>query len=180
MIDSPPDEQRLDFLEVTKAPDRDADITSLAFSSQVLLQILREIKKAHPSQRCIVDAQFSSATKVLDSSADFVDIRFLAQGKPVLAQYVVISNNTNSPISVGINEPVIVNAANTFATGIMIAATEPTLQLPVEIEKIQIRVIAAGPGLAIPVNNSTQGVPVAGQINVYGWTIPHSDKDATE
>lgn len=176
------DKQGPDFLEAAQGPNTSSDITSLAFSSRTLLEILREIRKSHPSQRCVLDPQFSNAAKVLDSGVDYVDIRFLAMGKPVLAQYLTICNNTDGIIAIGLNEPVIPNAAGTFSNGIRIPAGG-IFQIPVEIEKIQIRLVTnvAGP-LGITINNGSggTGIPAAGAITVYGWTIPQSDKDATE
>lgn len=177
------DKQGPDFLEAIQRPNTDSDITSLAFSSRVLLEILREIRKAHPSQRCVIDAQFSRADKTLTDAADTVDIRFLAMGKPVLSQHLNISNNTGELIAVGLNEPVVLNAAGSAANGIRIPAGQ-RFEIPVEIEKIQIRLVKApaDPGTPIVINNGSFGadIPVDGCIVVYGWTIPQSDKDTTE
>lgn len=175
------DKQGPDFLEAIQRPNTDSDITSLAFSSRVLLEILREIRKSHPSQRCVLDLQFSRADKTLTDAIDFVDIRFLAMGKPVLSQYLAISNNTANIIAVGLNEPVVINAAGTFSNGIRIPAGG-TFQIPVEIEKIQIRLVEAGAAVSTVINNGSGGaaIPVDGAIAVYGWTIPQSDKDTTE
>jgi hypothetical protein len=179
-IESPPQEKSADFLDAIQQSDRGNDTIALAFSNKVLLAILREIRKTHPSQRCVVIVDYTNAGKVLDSAVDTATIKFLSQGKPVLSQYLVVCNNTDVAINVALNEPVSINPATTFATGIRIPGGG-TLQIPVEIENIQIRLTtnAAGP-LGIIINNAPTGVPTAGEIQVYGWTIPNSDKDDTE
>lgn len=176
------DRQTPDFLVADKYADTSQEFRDLSLSNQILLGIWREIRKAHPSQRCVISSQFSNAAQVLNNGTDIVDIRFLAMGKPVQAQYLIISNNTDIVINVGLNDPVLLNAAGTFATGIRMPAGT-TQQFPIEIEKIQIRLdtVVAGP-LAIPINNGRAGldIPVAGTISVYAWTIPFSDRDDTE
>lgn len=175
------DRQGPDFLEARQAPNTDNDITSLAFSSRVLLEILREIRKSHASQRCVLDLQFSNPLKILDSAADIVDIRFLAQGKRVLSQYLTVTNNTDVAINVGLNESVVENAALTFASGIRVAGGA-TVQIPIEIENIQIRLTSNTVARGIVINNGNAGVgiPANGTVQVYSWTIPLSDKDDTE
>ena len=155
------------------------DIATTESTNRLLLALIREVQKAHPSQRCVVALDYTNALKILDSGADSVFCRFLSSGKPVLAQYLTICNNTAEIVNVGLNEPVSLNAAGTFGSGIKIAAGG-TFQIPVEIEKISIRLIENTTGKGITVNNSPTGVPANGVISVYGWTVPNSDKDDSE
>lgn len=175
------DRQTPDFLVADKFADTTQEYRDLSLSNQILLGIWREIRKTHPSQRCVIDLQFSNPLKILDSKADSVSIRFLAQGKPVQAQYLLVSNNTASTMAIGLNEVVMTNAAATFSTGVRIAAGT-VFQIPVEIEKAHLTVDAAGPGLGIVVNNGQSGadIPVNGTVQIYAWTIPFSDKEDTE
>lgn len=174
MINAP---DKPDLLEAIQG-NADADLAPFSTTNRLLLELIRETRKAHPSQRCVVDIQFSDARKILDDSTAVANLRFLAQGKPVLSQYLVVSNNTAVVLALGLNDPVSINAANTFAQGIRIPAGG-TVQIPVEIETIQLRLVTAAAAQGITINNSGD-VPVNGQIQVYAWTIPNSDKDDTE
>lgn len=155
------------------------DISTMQTTNLLLQQLIREIRKAHPSQRCVLKIEYSNPLKILDSGADTVKITFLSSGKPVLGQYITVSNNTGEIVNVGLNEPVAENSAGTFATGVKIAAGG-TFQIPVEIEAIHMRLIGTTTGKGIAVGNTPAGTPANGTIQVYAWTIPNSDKDETE
>lgn len=179
-LESPP--SPTDFLVAEESAERSPDIASLSFTNRALLGILRTLKKTHPSQRCVIDLQFSNPQRILDAQGDRVTVRFLAQGKPVLAEYLVVSNNTGSIINIGLNEPVVNNAAGTFANGVRLAAGG-TFQIPVELEFISIGIDVAGGagplGIVCQNGNAGAGIPVNGTIQIYGWTIPSSDEDDT-
>lgn len=177
------DRQSPDFLIADKYADTSQEFRDLSLSNQILLGIWREIRKAHPSQRCVVDLQFSNPLKVLNNGDDTVECRFLAMGKKVQSQYLIVNNNTDTDINVGLNEPVMRN--NVFGSGIRVngvaAGASHVLHVPVELEYISIRLMTAGAGpLSIPINNSTPVANPGGQIQVYAWTIPFSDRDDTE
>lgn len=179
-LETPP--SSTDFLEAENQGERSPDIASLSFTNRALLAINRTLRKAHPSQRCVIDLQFSNPLKVLDTQDDQVTVRFLAQGKPVLSEYLVICNNTDHIIAIGLNEPVAHNAAGTFSSGVRLAGGA-TLQIPVELEKLHIMVNSAAGAGALGIvcqnGNAGAGVPVNGTIQIYAWTIPSSDEDDT-
>ncbi len=172
-----------DFLESTDyglQPGKSTDISTMETTNLLLQQLIRETRKAHPSQRCVLQIDYSNPAKILDSGADFVTIRFLSSGKPVKAQYVILCNNSDDVINAGINEPVILNAAGTYASGLRL----PTANIPVnifaEVESIQLRTTLNTGGQGIVINNSPTGLGVHGCVQVYAWTVPNSDKDQTE
>ena len=166
-------EDRTDFL-TGPAAER-AQENSMGFRTlTALTDILREIRRNNVTQRCVVDV--ASGTAILNSAADTAIVRFLSSGKPVLAQYLVVSNNTAQKVNVGLNEPVSVNPALTYGTGIELAAGE-TIHIPVSIESIQIRLITVGAALGISVNNDPAGIGANGVVQVYAWTHTNSDKD---
>lgn len=177
------DRQSPDFLIADKLADTTDEYRQLTLNNQILLGIWREIRKTHPSQRCVIDLQFSNPLKILDVIGDTVKVRFLSQGKPVLSQYMIIANNTASVFNIGLNEPVSTNAAGTFSNGIRLLAGTNT-HIPVEIENIYISPDVAGGAAALGVvlqnGNAGTGIPVNGTIQVYAWTIPFSDKEDTE
>lgn len=155
------------------------EIPTTETTNLLLQQLIREIRKTHPSQRCVIDSQYTNALKHLDVSSDLVTCRFLASGKPVKAQHLLISNSTSLSIAVGINEPAIMDS--TSATGgPLTIASFGSLQIPAEIEFISLRIYSTTPGNDIVINNRPSGIAAAGVIGVYAWTIPNSDKDQTE
>lgn len=172
-------DQRSDFL-TGSAPSIEGDENySVIKTNKLLTQILSEIRRQDLTQRCVVDTQYTNAADLLTNASDIVDIRFLSSGKPVLAQYLTITNNCAFRIYVGLNEPVILDSAGNLGTGIEMDAGE-IFQLPVSIEKIQIR-LACGVavGNAVSINNKPTGVPANGVVQVYAWTHTSSDKDET-
>ena len=156
-----------------------SDVSTTETTNLLLQALIRETKKTHPSQRCVLQLQYTNPLKILDNGADSCEVKFLASGKPVLGQYLTISNNTGEIVNIGLNEPVSENSAGTFANGIKIAAGG-TFQIPVEIEKIFVKLVTAGTGKGIAVGNTPAGTPVNGLVTIYAWTIPNSDKDETE
>lgn len=169
-----------DLLTAPDVPQNNVpDLAKIEGTNALLALLVRETRKSHPSQRCVCVFDYSNPQKILDSGADTCEVKFLSSGKPVRSQYLTISNNTGEILNVGLNEPVSLNGAGTFATGVKIPAGG-TFQIPVEIEKVQLRLVANASGKGIVVNNTPAGIPTNGVVQVYAWTIPNSDKDETE
>lgn len=172
-----------DFLESTDyglQQGKSTDISTMETTNLLLQQLIRETRKAHPSQRCVLDIDYSNPLKILDGNGDFCIVKFLSSGKPVKAQYILLSNNSNDVINVGVNEPVGLNAAGTYASGLRCPTAGVPIPIMAEVEYLYIRTTSVATGQGIVVNNSPTGIGVNGQFQVYAWTIPNSDKDQTE
>lgn len=156
-----------------------SEASALSLSNKLLSKLLNEVRMQKVTQRCVLQTQYSNPFRILDSAADTVDIRFMSSGMPILAQYLTISNNSATPVAVGLNEPVQENAALTFNSGILLAAGE-IFHLPVSIEWLQLRLVTVNVGLGIILNNAPTGIPPNGAIQVYGWTHVNSDEDKNE
>lgn len=169
-----------DLLEATSYGSGGPPNPASTESTNLLIrELIREIRKMHPSQRCVVKTEYNNGATALNGIEETARCTFLSSGKPVKAQYLVVSNNTAEIVNLGLNEPVAINAAETFSTGVKIAAGA-TFQLPVEIEAIYLRLTSQNSGRAITINGGPTGVGVNGTIQVYAYTIPNSDKDETE
>ena len=156
------------------------DVSTMETTNLLLQQLIREIRKTHPSQRCVLALDWSNPAKVLDNKNDTVRIRFLASGKPVKSQHLVISNGTSVALSVGLNGPAVQYSGGTSG-GPLHVEPVTTVQIPAEIEFIEIQAQASNAtGQHIVINNDPTGLASIGLIGVYAWTIPNSDKDQTE
>jgi len=164
----------LDFLERPPQLEPDPIFDGFTEQLQLLRQVVRELKKTNPNQRAIVDLQFaSSITNALDGPDDRVTAQFLNQRKSVKSLYLAIASKVDTPIAVGINEPVINGSSGISKTGIIIPAYT-TRDIYAEVEFIEIGLVTEVSGLLIGINNSLPGF--IGHIQIYAWTIPEEGK----
>lgn len=173
----------MDFLETPyngQISPRDAAGISLVEELDILRDIRTELRKTHPSQRCVPYLEFrpNRGTGLLTASSDICRIWFRNNGKQVKSQYLIIGNASDGNISVTLNEPLQFGVSTLDGNGIGINAVGgggPTvLTVQAEIEFVEVRFISAG-GKLVAVNNSAP-VPANGVITVYGWTIPEQSQ----
>lgn len=172
------DDIKRDLLEAPRKLNAGDQFDAYTLLLREMKLAVRELRKTHPSQRCVVRTEITGPDpRYLTGPSDRARITFLANGNKVKSQYLIISNNTNSPIGVGINESIKINGALT-TTGMMVQGNPGNSIIPVtaEVEFLEISNLAAGGPFTVTVNNSDKGVDLTpgGAIYVYAWTIPEA------
>lgn len=167
-----------DFLEGSPKPPNPN--LEYAVNTELLRDILDELRIRNLTVPCTVEVQYSQASKLLTSPADFANVRFLYSGKPVFAQKLIIQNNTAEQLQIGINEPIMLDSTGAIGNGITSLVTFETFEFSdVWISSLQLRIINNAGGISVAVNADYGSIPADGVISVYAWTHAQADKDQT-
>lgn len=168
-----------DFLEDDRALEAAPPRMDFVDNEILLLkQIVLELQKTHPSQRCVCQLQFNNGQNILTRGTDVCKVQFLHQGQFVKAQLLIVANACDDEVSVTLNEPQQRGVAANDANGIHLSASgSGSVQyiiLPVEIEYIEVGLVTTNTTRQTQVNNSAQTVPANGTITVYAFSVPNA------
>lgn len=180
MIRSPLDPQEHDFLEIGRGGG-DPSMPVEEPNSRLLKQILWELRKTHPSIRCYIDVQYTNPLGIIAGPNDRADVRFLYNGKPVKAQYVIVGQSVGRALNVAINEASFVEPTGTRGNGIWLLTNTSNpqyLEIKAEVEMISIGQLSNAASTLSVARPPTTGITVGaggGVIPVYAWTVPQAD-----